>query len=107
MPNMNEMLKSIIEMDKISRGRAAQAQADKGKALDEAGTRRAAVIEERLTQAEAQANEARKEYEEELLIKLKIICEKHEKEKARLSSNFAKYRNSIIEEMYKEIIKND
>ncbi|HOO25464.1 MAG TPA: hypothetical protein PKW24_02500 [Clostridiales bacterium] len=105
MPNMNEMLKSIIEMDKLSRKQAAQAQADKEKAVDEAGSIRAKLIEERLALAKTQANDIRKEYEADISLKLKAKRDKNEEEKARLSANFAKNRNHVVQELFEQITK--
>lgn len=102
---MNEMLKSILEMDKKSRIQADEAEEAKKKAFEELASVRTSLIEEKLAQARKSVDRYREKELEKADETAKILRQKNETARANLRTMYAENSDKWVSEIFSQTIE--
>ena len=102
---MNEMLKSILDMDKKSRLQADEAEEAKRKAFDELASIRTSLIEEKLALARKSVDSLHEKELEKAEQTTKILRQKNETAQAKLKTMYAENSEKWISEIFSQIIE--
>lgn len=102
---MNEMLKSILEMDKKSRIQADEAEEAKKKAFEELASVRTSLIEEKLAQARKTVDSLREKEREKAEQTAKILRQKNETAQAKLKKMYTENSEKWVSEIFSQIIE--
>ena len=102
---MNEMLAKILEMDKISRKQAEEAEEAKKKAFDELTMIRASLIEKKLAEAQKMIADMREKELDKAAQTAAGLKAKNEAAKEKLQAVYAENREKWVEELYSRVIE--
>jgi len=102
---MNEMLAKILEMDKISRKQAEEAEEAKKKAFDELTLIRTSLIEKKLAEAQKTIAELREKELNESARKAAEMRAKNETAQAKLKTAYAENSEKWINNIYRSVIE--
>ena len=102
---MNEMLKSILDMDKKSRLQADEAEEAKRKAFDELASIRTSLIEEKLAQARMTVESLREKELEKAEQTAKTLRQKNQTARAKLKTMYAENSEKWVSEIFNQIIE--
>lgn len=102
---MNEMLKSILDMDKKSRLQAEEAEKAKKKAFDELTAMRTSLIEEKLAKARKTIETLREKEFEKAEEAAKTLRQKNQAAQAKLKTMYAENSEKWVSGIYTQIIE--
>ncbi len=102
---MNEMLKSILDMDKKSRIQADEAEEAKRKAFEELASVRTSLIDEKLAQARKIVDTLREKELEKAEETAKILRQKNETARVRLKTMYTENSEKWVSEIFSQIIE--
>jgi len=102
---MNEMLAKILEMDKISRKQAEEAEEAKKKAFDELTLIRTSLIEKRLSEAQKTVSEIREKELKDSAQKATELKMKNKAAQAKLNAAYAENGKKWIDDIYSRVIE--
>ena len=102
---MNEMLKSIIEMDKTCRLQAEDAVEAKQKALDELTSMRTSLIAQKMLEAKETVETIRKQEMAKAKKSTDNLRQKNDEARKRLNQTYTANSDKWIDELYTQIIK--
>ncbi|MEI6578039.1 MAG: hypothetical protein WCN92_01095 [Eubacteriales bacterium] len=102
---MNDMLAKILEMDKISRRQAEEAEEAKKKAFDELSFIRTSLIEKKLAEAQKTISDLREKEQRESVQKAAELKMKNEAAQANLKAAFTENGKKWIDDIYSRVIE--
>lgn len=102
---MDEMLKSILEMDKKSRVQAEEAEETKRKAFDELTSIRTSLIEKKLSEAKNTVEEIRRKELENAAEKAEALRQKVGIAREKLNTMYAQNSERWADEIFEKITK--
>ena len=100
---LDEMLKSILEMDKKSRLQAEEAEEAKRKAFDELTSIRTSLIEKRLSEAKKTVEEVRQKEHENATEKAKTLKQKADIAREKLNTMYTQNSERWASEIFEKI----
>lgn len=102
---MNEMLKSILDMDKKSRIQAEEAEQAKQIAFDELTSIRSALIEEKMAEAQKTVKDFRVKQDSEAEKASVGLRQKNKEAHENLTKTYTENSERWIDELYTQILK--
>lgn len=102
---MDEMLKSVLDMDKKCRIQADEAEEAKRKAFDELTFIRTSMIEKRLAQAKEIVEKIQEDEQAKAAEKSAELKKKNETARDKLNEMYAENKSRWIDDIYKRILE--